>query len=878
MLFGQGRRARPAPHMHRYDDDIGGYGDIPRKVTVFVHPSKRPYLAPFRRVQTFERLLQYISTLPHPQIQYIANANPGRANRACQDMLFSGQWQLVDSLGCIIRPEDWEELAHAGMNITVDTMAYESQASEETATMPQPVAVDGGRDVSVAPSQFGSTEIAGDLLEVQSSLDPAARQRDTSVARRSRFGAGGVFIPQIPQYREIPRYPGASTLDVGELEGEENLEPPQGLPPPNGFVMPPKPTLWASKNAVMSPSAVEFKPGAGFGTEIVPDENPILSFHGEHARRSMDISMTKPPSPPETIIAASKPDLPHFHYQPSAYGAFKAPMGSEDGGGVPVSAPAEPVGENLRAAPVPSAGSVEWEKATPVTSLPEGIGASAAGVKALDKKEEGDEVRGEPRIALEIEKDDAVSVPETVVVVALPKPVDRKPTEVADVGVSGPTAGQEDTIKLKAEAKTDETTINGGPLVPSVGPEAKLNGGNLLSYDKGLGVGAQNGQPRVNIGAQSAPVTTAPKPDIPEATTIANAPKPAGGNKPEALIPAPLPAPLLAPLPAPLPKDPEPVVKLPVKVNPQPKTEPTPELPRQRAMSFKWAEEPEYDETTKAKAKPPAPPAPAWAPEPESSGGDWGVDPAPEGDGTGWGDWSTPAPGSNYEAEWDSRGHVAIPVDDNNEWAPTPTRRESKPVEAPKPKKPQPLKAPSEPKNQPSGLQGSSWATLSSLSQHFASRPTPIVAPNRPAMTTAKADPVKYLSGPSASVSQGSEQGRGSVSGTSSALSNHPGHQKKPSAYYYTHFVPPLGVNAPITHKASFSKTTSIRSIVRRYAKTFENARLLALVENLSQNPRFNIGIAGSQNGKAMIYRVEAEQRLEECNFGLSEFWLSVIF
>ncbi|KAK6344278.1 hypothetical protein TWF696_007919 [Orbilia brochopaga] len=635
MLFGHGQAASRGRHAH--ERDLGPLGDGPRKVTIYVNPSKRPYVAPFRRVQTLERLMQYISTLPHPQIRFVTNANPSKPKfKACEELLFAGQWQLVDKSGCIIRPEDWEELVHDGMDITVDTMSYEPQVVEERPSLLQPMALSGRKDVSVAPSQFGSMEVAGDLMEIQTALDTiGARQHVEATAPRFN-NPSRLFVPHY--------HPEPEPLAL-ELAGEESLEP--QAPQPNTFVMPPKPESCTSKKQSMSPSATEFKPGGGFSSTstIEPDDNPIFRLR----KRSMAIPIIKPPSPPETIIAAPKPDMPDgytldTHEQEEAVYAQDTceeavKQEETDGWGRRVAVTAELTEEPARnridpvytyedpadeddeeeqepteevpakeapaqEAPRPSVQVGEWDGAPSTYSSAE---ASYPPTSTNDE---------EATVAPPSEQEEVASVSETVVA-SSSKPEERSAPSHSELNT-------EDEATTQVESSKS----------PSVGPESKFEGENHL-FDDSPAVGDQEPQqiePDVNEVQQH---------DVP--IIVTEPPADPADDGVQAL------------------QELEYSVQKPPVIMATSGGSSRAELesePRLRSMDFRWSEEP-YEEPAGDGMQQQAPAdqwgeAPGWDSKPDS----------------GWNDWSTPATapgyGSHWEAQWDTRGHVPLPEDNDS--------------------------------------------------------------------------------------------------------------------------------------------------------------------------------------------------------------------
>ncbi|KAJ6259683.1 hypothetical protein Dda_5321 [Drechslerella dactyloides] len=816
MSAGGASRAR-----HAHDRDPGPLGDGPRKVTVYVNPSKRPYVAPFRRVQTLERLMQYISTLPHPQIRFVTSANPAKPKfKACEELLFAGQWQLVDKSGCIIRPEDWEELVHDGMDITVDTMVYEAPAVETHASLLQPMAISGRKDVSVAASQFGSMEVAGDLMEIQSALEPAAARQRAAVSA-PRLDPSRLFVPQYP--------PEPEPLAM-ELEGDDNPEPQASQP--NTFVMPPKPAPWTFKKPGMSPSAMEFKPSGGFNSTIEPDDNPI--FRGR--KRSMAIPIIKPPSPPETIVAASKPDIPDATTQDTHETASYAKDTHQEaakeeeeddgwGGRVAVTAelteeqshprqgrlyhyrgPSDDLEESAGGIPASSEEGGEWDGGASTTSLTESSHVPGS-------------TGGEAHLAPPDEDEEVASVSETVV-------------------ASGPKSGERSAASNNGLSTEDEgTTHLESTGSPSIDTESKFEGESHLFDDDSPAPGDSESQ-RNELGSADARRHGIP-------VIVSEPPRKTADERPQA--------------PQELESSVQKLRVIMATSGGQPRAELEPE-PRLRAMGFRWSEEP-YEQSGQVEVKQ----------EPEQQNGWWGT-PAfgPEATTSNnepsWGDWSIPAtaPGyaSQWEAQWDNRGHVPLPEDNDSEWAP---KKPAQPVVVAS-------RAADTGNNRSSEPQKPAWATVASLN----SAPGHMALPTKPAAMAAamkKGIAPKHLSGQAAPIPFKVGSKAQSIINAGPYLPKGP---KKVLVNLVAHLVAPRG-SATKTAKVSLGTMTTIRKIAQMYARTHKDNVMLAASENLNMNPVFELSVSKTEGGPVTCYMIEADKRLDDYDFG-TEFWLSVVY
>ncbi|KAK6529486.1 hypothetical protein TWF281_008659 [Arthrobotrys megalospora] len=628
VLFGQG--ASRARHVH--NRDRSPYNDGPRRVTVFINPSKRPYVAPFRRVQTLDRLLQYISTLPHPQIRFVTTANPAKpAFRACEEMLFAGQWQLVDSSGCIIRPEDYEELIHDGMDITIDTLPYEQQQQEEPAPLLQPMGVSGGKSIQGSGSQIGRNEVAGDLLDIQINVtEPMAAQHTHHQpgATVAQYTSGGRFTSSFEE-----------GVDLGELEGEEKPEPQVQLR--NTFIMPPKPAPWTSKRvaSAMSAAAAEFKPGTGLQSPSLPIEDPVSHLRQATGKRSMAIPIVKPPSPALSMVAAPKPDLPITSHEDDDV---------DD----------------------------DWENRVAAASEPETDPAieELASSETEEMENKADEV--DNLIDDELPRS-FVSAEEQAIQISPPTedPEDLETASASDTMVgSGPKCedpqphGRISPVHSRCvsprQAEKVPQDADTSSQNSSVEPDSKFGDENRL-FDYFIPDSRNEG---VELESVITGVDRSETPIV-ETESLGR-----GGGVVEEVEekeeePVPTEKQSSIEMLAALMSGAE--FKPPSYTNPQ-----------EVDGNFKWDEEVQHS--------PPEEPVPSDNLDPTASSWDapsWGGDFQATSGGSGWGDWSTAHDSKIDESQWDNRGHVRRDSDGDAEWGP-PKPKKPEYVEAPKPAKP----------------------------------------------------------------------------------------------------------------------------------------------------------------------------------------------
>ncbi|KAF3907835.1 hypothetical protein AA313_de0206791 [Arthrobotrys entomopaga] len=205
------------------------------------------------------------------------------------------------------------------MDITIDTLPQDLPQEVQEERMPalEPTMQSHGqKSVSVVEQ----SEVAGDLMDMQTATDPLAAHQHQHVQSVPSVGAyHGPSRLFIPTY--IPDTAYQETNDVTELAGEDNPEPqiPQFDMPQNGFVMPPRPVPRnGPRGSVgMSPSAIAFKPG-GMSSSALPLENPLFHLRQAAIKRSMAIPIIKPPSPSPMMLAPETdvPDAPVVQEKP----------------------------------------------------------------------------------------------------------------------------------------------------------------------------------------------------------------------------------------------------------------------------------------------------------------------------------------------------------------------------------------------------------------------------------------------------------------------------------------------------------------------------------------------------------------------------------
>ncbi|EPS37585.1 hypothetical protein H072_8723 [Dactylellina haptotyla CBS 200.50] len=869
--------SRARPHFHDRYCDASPQNDGPRRITVYVNPSKRPYVAPFRRVQTLERLLQYVATLPHPHIRFITSANPAQPKyKACEERLFSGQWQLVDRSGCIIRPEDWEELVHDGMDITIDTTCYEQpqEVSEERMPVMEPTMFSVPKNIPREISQ--QNEVAGDLMDIQSAMDSTDAQRhqhhqSDASARGYGGGPSNLFIPV---YQEAPI--------ATELAVEEDPEP--QIPLQNVFVMPPKPSLvtpkpklWSpiKKNSNMSASALEFRP-VGMSSSALPLESPLFQIRQSTSKRSMAIPILKPPTPPLTIIAAPKADVP------DTAEAFEAGDGWSDR----VAVTAELTDDAMRHDSPPQDNGA-WEGEASVISIPERerlLPVVESSKSPLVEPEDPEETRPVPEMIIE-------SGPE----------YQALPTE----SNSG-TQSRDDITQTVDEIDHPETDHES----PEDGPESKYDGESHLFDDEVIYSASRtpepgNTQSAVNLNNDETPiaaenmeheeqtvievpleqalleptpepsttlenivleeitadetVSKAPvlEPELPRTSIEDNfLPDTASEDLNVGNYPREETDPTRVALPSPTPPASEPFV---TKVDPSAQ-EFKPRLePLRLTTGFKWDEEPMPEPIPEPKPKPqlepmvePKEPVTAEkALDPTSTASSWETSAWGSNEtaasGSGWNDWSTGNTATNINDQWDDRGHVPLP-EDNSEWAPK--TRKPVLVEAAPPEK---LAW----RGNAGGLQKSAWAAVAS--------PTS----SKPPLAPKKATPIPNAT-PSKAMSASPK----------SAGPDWRSQKSTPADTYYVHFLPsPWCPQAnPKPTKVSVGGSTSIRKLTQMYAKHYKDSRLLSIANNFMQNAIFEYSISMSEDGMVTPAMLDAERKLRDCDFESSEFWVSIVY
>ncbi|KAF3920520.1 hypothetical protein ABW20_dc0108481 [Dactylellina cionopaga] len=250
----------------------------------------------------------------------------------------------------------------------------QEREADEGLSVLQPLTMNGNKPAHVeVVSQMGGSEVVGDLLDIQNSSETIAVQHHHTQSDGSlnRYDGSRLFIP--------PPYQGSMVESMGnvtELEGEENPEPfqmpPAQVPPPNLFVMPPKPMPWTSsrKLGVMSPSASEFRPIGALGSSALPIENPIFQIKQATGKRSMAIPIVKP-----EVRPARETSAPELDMQDSRPNHKAEEHQADDGWGDkvvegPVEEPAIE-GEAEQGPELEPEAEREWDGAASLGSLPE---------------------------------------------------------------------------------------------------------------------------------------------------------------------------------------------------------------------------------------------------------------------------------------------------------------------------------------------------------------------------------------------------------------------------------------------------------------------------------------------------------------------------
>ncbi|KAK6541880.1 hypothetical protein TWF694_007657 [Orbilia ellipsospora] len=814
-----GRSNQPAPRARQLYDryhDLDG----PRRVTIYVNPSKRPYVAPFRRVQTLERLLQYIATLPHPQIRFLTAANPSKPkSKLCEEKLSSGQWQLVDRSGCIIRPEDFEDLVHDGMDITIDTMPHDQPQEVQEERMPalEPtMQINGPKEVSVVEQN----EVAGDLMDMQTTIDPLAVHQHQHVQSAPSIAAynapSRLFIPTY-----IPDTAYQETTDVTELAGEDNPEPqiPPSETPQNAFVMPPRPVPRSTpgKGLWMRPSAIEFKPG-GMSSSALPLENPLFHIRQSTAKRSMAIPIKKPPTP-LPLATEHVADVPDAH-------PVEASLRNDRDWGDESSVVVEPTLEQIDQDTIPPSEADVWGEAVS-KSLP----SEQADPLSVEEKE--------PELPANNDAVEVGSISETVIG---PEPKDEPlPTET-----SGETQNQQ-AGAVQSDGEEASSTYN---------TEGKYDGESSLFLDE---------VPDTAIDDMAPNEVELPESESEFGSTVGKVAlvkaksSPYEHQKEVKVIQPPAPEEIA---------DSEEVAEdakavestelPPARVNPRavefiPDAEPETEY-LQRDTNYKWEEEPIPE------------------PEPRQSASSQNLDAAADPNGwdttpawdtnenfenePAWTDWSTNAGATTYtDADWDNRGRVPVPVDEDSEWAPKKT--EPKLGEASLPVKPAWLA---------SGSQKPAWATVAAF--------TPSTAASAGSRSIISPVPSKSISiinpntGGPVILPSGSPQ-----SSTSSAPK-----QKQTSNDYFVRFVAPSSYPNPKPKppKVSIGGNTTIRKLAEMYSKHFKDYGLLSIALKATQGTRFNLSMSKTENGAITVLSFDAERKIQDCKLGTHDIWVSI--
>ncbi|RVD83237.1 uncharacterized protein DFL_007633 [Arthrobotrys flagrans] len=843
VVFGQGTsRAR-----HVHERDRGPYNDGPRKITVFINPSKRAYVTPFRRVQTLNRLLEYIGTLPHPQIQFVANANRTRPSfRAFEELLLSGQWQLVDSSGCIIRPDDYEELIHDGMEITIDTLPDEQQ--DEPIPLLQPMAVSGGKSIRGSEPQLGRNEVAGDLLDMQIN-EPIAQQHLGFEAKQHSHTQSEVSIVQF-----TPANPFVSsfekTVDTNELEGEENLEP--QILPSTPFNLPPKFGSWSGKfkSAAMSASAAEFRPSSEvkcsttaaefkpsnetkfFSTlaaEIKPsseirfstsaaelkpssdvqlptssDENTLFQLPQGTVKRSMAIPIVKPPSPALAMIAAPKPGIPMSSHDDE---------GSDDG----------------------------WGGGAVATLEPEETPVGEESVVVEDKEWPGHTEEAESRMDNEVSRD-TVETKEQGLQLSPPSE-DVETTSISETIVgSGPTYGKSQIYSGRSTPNPTDGEAqyaNMSPRKDSVSEDEFDNESNLLK--------SEILEPKDGVTESLEPTVVK---EEHTGTPIGEPEEPKENEKGRNI---------------------EVVEEKSLESVPATKSSSAEMLAvLMSSVEFRPAGDTEFhtindDFNWDMETAVPLTEEPALSQNLDPTVDSWDTT-SPAGDfqatsgGSGWGDWSTSQSAVVDDTQWDNRGHVRRDSEEDAEWGP-PKPKQLEHVDTPKPAKPEWAQVAA------AGLAGQQSAAEPSPYFILATSPRPTETPTVKKETTSSnpvASPMSFPPRP------GSSHRNSIVS---------PKQKRGAAPCKFIYFVPSSNCtipNATNSNKISLVQSTAIRKLAILYAKHFKDNRLLSRA-NSNQNHLLELSVSRSENGLVTKHKVDLESKLMEYDFP-NEFWVSVSY
>ncbi|KAK6510624.1 hypothetical protein TWF506_009727 [Arthrobotrys conoides] len=833
-----GHSAARARHVH--ERDRGLYNDGPRKISVFINPSKRAYVTPFRRVQTLNRLLEYLGTLPHPQIRAVTNSNRTRPPfRIFEELLFSGQWQLVDSLGCIIRPDDYEELIHDGMEITIDTLPEGQQ--DEPVPLLRPLGVSGGGPTRGGGSQIGRNEVAGDLLDMQINEPIAHQHLGFDVQQLPHIQAKAPITQFTPTGPFIPAF--EKTVDMNELAGEENLDPQilasTALNPPLKF------GSWSAafKSTAMSASAVEFKPSSGIQLSTVaaeskpinevklsttavefkpnsqlqvpasPSEDPHFQLPHSQVKRSMAIPIVKPPSPALSMVAAPKPDMPITSYDDED---------DDDGWGSRVAATIQSE-EILVEEEVFSETLEEWPSQ-------KGEGANRTDEPPTEIVETEEQ---QLQLCPPTEDIETASVSDTVVGPG-PKYEESQIYRKESLSASGRStpkpaedgihhvnmSPQQDVVSLEYQSDNDSNLLKSEILEPRTEAPESLDP-TVVEEERSKSSNAQVEESKEGEAEKNTQVTEEKSDESAPAKTLSSAEMFA-------------------------------VLMSGVEFTPAGDTEAqyvSNDLRYEGTKEFTPNEEPSQSEVLN-------PAADSWDTT-TSPAGDFHA----TSDGGGWGDWSTNRIPVVDDDQWDNRGHVPRDSEGDAEWGP------------PKPKVPEHIDPPKAKSGwaqvAAAGLPGYQRATNPIPSLTFAASPrsteTPAIKKVAPTPNSVGL-PMTFPPRPGSSnrnsnMHMNPKQKRGNV----------------PCKFMF--FVPPPNCtipNATNSNKISLVQTTPIRKLAVLYAKHFKETRLLSRVEG-SQNHILELSVSRSENGPVTKHKVDLESRLIEHDFG-HEFWVSVIY
>ncbi|KAF3931487.1 hypothetical protein ABW19_dt0204854 [Dactylella cylindrospora] len=776
------------------------------------------------------------------------------------------------------------------MDVTVDTTPYEHEgpvAAEVPVLQPVNATVNAfisdskGKD-PITP--WGGNEVSEDLLQIQTSLDRPPIQHEDE--ERFKY-KGRLFVPR-------------QTLNTENVDVSIPQEPPR-----NGFVMPPKPAPWTRldrRDSGMSPSATEFKPN-GFGSSAALSDwdaespgvetkpliqDPIFQIRQATGKRSMAIPIVKPPSPPLTVVAAPKPEIPN---------SFESSKGEEedDGWGDRVAVTADPSEESSQDEgeedkDEEDANEDEWDDDAPETAetlerenswvdrprpleLPaersqeRGVGEAKRGVGESEQDLEKESVGGEESddedgSEEEDEDDDEGSDQE------------EEPKSILDIAV--------ETKSERAPSQSSLAKREESHKVPSLGSGnrayARIEDENRLFYDDDDDIPAafvtkqpqdiimEKGNENTNRQLEEQLVSVL---DI-EPTWKESPPPPpksAIERLKELIVPVDTVPVDIVPVdtaPADIvpvdiaPVDIGPVNIVPVEEAPQnpPATETTVDesdhtdsKPKVSDSGPNQVEDTQNEEAAAANPKL-NPEVPSW----ETPSWDTPSWDNPVGDyNTNWESWGANSNVPSYEDQWNATSYIPVPPDRDSEWAPKQVQPDPEP-----PSRPASIRAPSETRKQ------SPWVTVVKQPPKPSKPPVPQPEPPKKGKGIVIKNPNgQPISFPPPSGAGTSRQPRTLPAGNLKPLTNIP-----------VYFLPPINsVNAQ-EEKVSLGNQTPIWKMARLYGRTFKIKKM----ENISEDSPtlvFDLYVKKTKEGATSIYRFPGDKRLIDC--GLEKtFWVRV--